>query len=116
MDASIKAKSVHSQDSSTSASSTEIPRSSKWERLSMDQAREYWISLANLRDDPAAAQKFERVYGGLLPVRGWEPGKFAVVKKLPKQKRKKIARLGGLAREKRADEDLYDQQNAPLPD
>jgi len=82
----------------------------------MDQAREYWISLANLRDDPAAAQKFERVYGGLLPVRGWEPGKFAVVKKLPKQKRKKIARLGGLAREKRADEDLYDQQNAPLPD
>lgn len=104
MDANVKAKSVHSQDSSTSASSTEVPRSSKWERLSADQARKYWVSLANLKNDPAAAQKFEKVFGGLLPVRGWEPGRVALVK------------VGKGDHEKPAHEGLYDEQNAPLPD
>jgi len=95
----MKARSVHSQSSSTSTSSAEVPRSSKWERLTVDQARKYWVSLVNLRNDPAVAQKFEEAFGGLLPVRGWEPGRVVL------QKVKSGAHKG-----------LYDVENAPLPD
>jgi len=78
--------------------------SSKVVRISAARAQQFLGRLANLRDDPAAAKKFETQFRELLPVRGWEPGRCAVVK------------VSKGDHEKAAHEGLYDEDNAPLPD
>jgi hypothetical protein len=74
-------------------------KSSKMVRISATRAQRFALYLANLRDDPVAAKRFEETFRDLLPIRGYEPGQFQVVK-------------GDSA----AHEGLNDVEFAPLPD
>jgi hypothetical protein len=68
-----QAEELSAQDSSTSDSSISV-------RISAVRSQRFLTELVNLRDDPVAEKRFEERFRPMLPVRGWEPGRVALVK------------------------------------